>query len=514
MIRRPSRVFHVYRVLHAACVCIAACAFACSTNPVTGRPELLLMSTQQEAELGRKAAEQVAAQMGIVEDPGLVAYVSALGQHIARHSPRQDLTYQFQVVDMPEPNAFALPGGFVYVSRGLVALANDEAELANVIGHEIAHVAARHAAQRQTRAVGVGLVLLPAAIAGAALGSVLGAPGDAVSAGVNAPLQMLGVGMIAAYSRDQEREADRVGQAMVAEAGIDPHGMSDFMATLKAYEELQTGEARRPSFFDSHPATPERVDNTAQRAASLTWSPQPGVASDHAEFLRKIQGVLVGENPAEGVLEDERFLHPDLDFTVLFPEDWKSVNSRAAVGSFAPAEDGQIVLELAGEGDDPRAVANGELQKLGEQVSLQVAQSEDLQVGPHRAFRAAVIVSRGRDSVPLEFTWIAKSGLVYRFTAAARSDVFAGYRPLFRATPRSFRSLTAKERASIQEKRLRLAQARQGETLARLGSRSGNVWSAEETAVANGVDVGASLAAGQLVKVAVPQRYAPASAAR
>ena len=143
----------------------------CATNPVTGRPEFVLLSIAQEEELGRQAAKQFAEQLGLVEDPDLVAYVEAIGNRLARHSPRQDVSYRFQIADQEAPNAFALPGGWIYISRGALAISNSEAELAGVIGHEIGHVAARHSVQQQTRSIGVALLtLLGAAAAGAAAG--------------------------------------------------------------------------------------------------------------------------------------------------------------------------------------------------------------------------------------------------------------------------------------------------------------------------------------------------------
>src|SRR5690606_25608101 len=149
--RRPAR---------CALPLVSALLAACTTmvNPVTGQREVTLMSPQQEVAAGREAAAQVAEQIGLVEDPALQRYVEAIGQRLAAASPRRDVQYRFAIADMPEPNAFALPGGWIYVSRGLLAYANSEDELANVMGHEIGHVAARHAAQRQTRATGVGLL--------------------------------------------------------------------------------------------------------------------------------------------------------------------------------------------------------------------------------------------------------------------------------------------------------------------------------------------------------------------
>lgn len=490
--------------------CVATLA-ACAANPVTGRPELVLVSSAREQELGRQAAERVESQVGLLRDAELVGYVAEVGRRVASHSPRRDVTYSFQLVDLPEPNAFALPDGHIYVSRGLLALLNDEAELANVLGHELAHVAGRHSAQRQTRGVGLGLVLLPATVAGAALGVAIGAPGDLLGAAVNAPLRLLGGGMLAAYGRTQEREADRVGQAMAAEAGSDPRALSRFMATLEGYEKLHGGQPRRHGFFDSHPTTPERVAEAALRAEALAWTPGPAAAPDRAAFLGRLEGLLLGPNPAEGLFEEERFLHPDLGFTTVFPKGWQTVNARAGVGAFAPDGSAQVVLEIESEGSDPRAAAGAALEKLGAESGVRVVGVDDLSIASQPALRARLEVSArpGGRSLPVEITWVAKSGLVYRFTALAEPDAFQRHRPGLRAVSEGFRPLRADERSRIRETRLRLVSARSGESLEELSARSGNVWSPEETELANGLAPGARPASGQLLKVAVSQAYVP-----
>ena len=240
------------------------------------------MSPEREAALGAREAEKVSTQIGLVNDPALAAYVEQIGERVARHSPRRDVTYRFAVADMAEPNAFALPGGYVYVSRGLLAIANSEAELANVLGHEVGHVAARHSAQRETRALGIGLL--------STVGTVLaGASGGGDAAQAAAQLgQLAGAGLIASYGRDQERQADDVGQRLAAQAGWDPGAMASFLATLERESVLTAGETRRPSFLDSHPVTSERVRDTAARAGTLVVRPAAPVAESGARFLARL----------------------------------------------------------------------------------------------------------------------------------------------------------------------------------------------------------------------------------
>ena len=251
------------------------------------------MSTERENALGRQAAQEVEQSIGLVRDPELTAYIDALGQRLAQHSPRRDVTYRFHVADMPEPNAFALPGGYIYVSRGLLVIANSEAELANVIGHEIGHVAARHASQRETRSVGVGLL--------SALGTIVAgvAAGGQAAQAVSQLGQIAGAGLIASYGRDQERQADEVGQQLAAGSGWDPGAISNFFVTLERQTKLEHGE-RLPSFLDSHPMTSERAQTTAARARSLTVTPAPPVAATQRAFLHEFEDLLIGPDPGAG----------------------------------------------------------------------------------------------------------------------------------------------------------------------------------------------------------------------
>ena len=186
---------------------IVACT---SVNPATGRREVVLMSTEQEKEIDAREARRIEAQIGIVRDPELAAYVASLGNALAEHSPRRDVEYRFQILESEEPNAFALPGGHIYVSRGLIVAANSEAEIANVLGHEIGHVAARHAARQQAHVQTLGLATLIS---------------DLMSGGAEEQpeAEPLSGHFVARYARNQEREADRIGQDLAIKAGVDPH---------------------------------------------------------------------------------------------------------------------------------------------------------------------------------------------------------------------------------------------------------------------------------------------------
>ena len=470
----------------------------CATNPVTGRPELSFMSVERENELGRQGAREVEQTIGLVKTPVLTAYVDELGQRLAQHSPRHDVSYRFAVADMPEPNAFALPGGYIYVSRGLLAIANSEAELANVIGHEIGHVAARHASQRETRSVGVGLL---SALGAAAAGVVAGGP---AAQAVSQLGQIAGAGLIASYGRDQERQADEVGQKLAAESGWDPAAVSRFFTTLERQTTLEHGE-RLPSFFDSHPMTSERAQATAARARTLAVVPGPPIATTQADFLRKLDGLLIGPDPGEGVFRGSRFLHPGLGLALEFPDGWQTQNSADAVGAISPQQDAVIVLQPQGPPGDPRAAAMKAAQANG--LSLQNTASGSQ--GGMQTFRALVARQTQDGPVIYDLTWIAHPKVMLRLTGMAPQSRFQSQSTAFARVSRSVSKLDASERAGIRERRLRVVEARGGETLSALSSRSGNVWTLDETSIANGLAREPRLDKGQLVKIAVEVPYRP-----
>lgn len=488
-----------HRIRFVFChVAMCLLSVGCALNPVSGRPEVVVMTTAKEIEAGREEAKKIEEQIGLLTQHPAVDHVQAIGERLAEHSPRTDVPYSFHVVDMAEPNAFALPGGYVYVSRGLLVFANSEAELACVIGHEIGHVAARHAVQRATRtapiALATGLPALAVGILSPRLGRTVAGVGG-----------LAGTALLAPYSRSQETEADGVGQKMAAAAGWDPGGMPSFLHTL-AREEALSGGSKIPAFLRSHPSTPKRVEKTRKLAAQLASGPRTTIAADHAAFLHSLDGLAVGENPSRGLFDGQRFLHPDMDLTLLFPEGWKTQNAATFVRAQAPEGAALAVLEIQGPGEDPLAAAKSfaAVQKL-----KFTAQPEAFEVGELPAARGTVLLRGGSGELLLDFTWIVHHGAVFRLTGATgpgRADTFG---PVFREIAGSFRSLTLSELQGIHVIRLRIITARRGETLKELLARTNAVADAEKTAVVNGISADTSLDEGRLLKVTVWELYRP-----
>jgi predicted Zn-dependent protease len=454
---------------------------ACGGGSSAPKPRKTVLYTEADDQrVGEQQSLQVGGQLGFVDDPELEAYVDGIGKRLARHAPRGRYPYQFKVVDQDAPNAFALPGGYIYVSRGLLILANSEQELAGVLGHEIIHVAARHAAARQALVDGLGA------------------------------MQFLAGAAIAGFGRDQEREADRVGQGLAGIAGYDPDGLPRFLRQLEFQERLRLGGSRLPGFFDSHPATAERIASASSRARSIAWRPEPTLAAGREGYLRHVDGLTVGAGAREGVFQGDRFLHPELLFTLRFPSGWHMQNTRQAVGALSPRRDAVVMLELQGFGDDPEMAASQFLSSPAA-GNVHAETVQPIRIGALPGYRVQGR-AHGGAAVPVVFTWIAYRGSIYRITGLSRppADRFAG---TFRAVARSFRPLPPEALAGVRETHVRVVSARDGETLKQISERTGNTWNLQELAVVNGLYADATLASGDLVKVAVAERYGGGPAA-
>jgi len=474
----PRRAETRIRRSIALLLCTSALAGCGGRAPTQEHPrEVILRSEDVDQKVGEQTAQDVKAELGLIEDPELVAYVGSVGARLARYAPPRNFEYSFQIVDQEAPNAFALPGGYIFVSRGLLTLANSEDELANVLGHEIVHVAARHAAARQE-----------------------------VGRSLPAKLDWLQGSYLASYGRDQEREADRQGQGLAAAAGYDPGGLVRFLRELEHTERLELGSSRLPAFWDTHPSTNTRVAEAGARANLTPWTRQTPIAATQADFLHRMEGLAIGARAAEGVFVADQFMHADLDLYVRFPPDWKTVNTRSAVGAISPQRDAQIFLEIQGPGDDIERAAGEYVAEVADS-GFRVESAQALRIGPKTAFRVEGQFLTPGGPLAAQLTWLARNSSIYRFTAVAPAPIFRRYTGLFISVPRSLRGLEAHERAKIQEKRLRIAIAREGESLLELSERTANRWDIQETAVMNGLRADHMLDPGQLVKIAISENY-------
>jgi predicted Zn-dependent protease len=311
---------------------------ACATNPVTGTPDLVLMSEDQEIQLGREAAHEVLKAYRSYEDPRLQRYVSRIGRELSAHSHRSHVVFHFTVLDSPEVNAFALPGGYIYITRGILAYLNSEAELAGVLGHEIGHVTARHSVRQHTAQTATQLLNV-------IVGSKAGAPFGDLS-------QVLGTALVRGYGREHELEADRLGAEYMARLGYDPDEMLNVVRVLKAQEQFEIQRARQEGrtpriyhgLFATHPDNDRRLQEVIGAARRLKpATPKP---ANRRAYLEHLEGLGFGPGEQDGVLRGRHFYHLGLDFALAFPEGWRVENRADRLLATAPGNDALIQLNV------------------------------------------------------------------------------------------------------------------------------------------------------------------------
>jgi predicted Zn-dependent protease len=314
---------HATRTLFAilAILLLAPTLHGCAINPVTGQRELTLMSEGQEIQLGAQSDGAIVAQYGLLDDAEAAAYVQGIGARMVPVSHRPDLEFHFRVLDDPVVNAFALPGGYVYITRGILTYLNSEAGLAGVVGHEIGHVTARHGVQRYSQQALLGL--------GLGLGSVLSET-FANYAGLAGQAGQL---LLLKYGRDDERQSDQLGVEYATKIGYDTNDMAGFFYTL---HRLSPEGGRLPSWMSTHPDPGERVGNV--QALTTQWQGQTAgpYSAKREEFLRVIDGLVFGQDPREGFVRGNTFHHPQLKFRFPVPQGWQLQNGKSQVLMVSP----------------------------------------------------------------------------------------------------------------------------------------------------------------------------------
>ena len=469
-------------------------------NPVSGQTERSVMSEAGEVEEGRKAHAQVLQEYGVVKDARLQAYVNGIGQRLAKLSHRQQLQWHFTVLDSPDINAFALPGGYVYVTRGIMAYMESEAELAGVIGHEIGHVTARHGAQRATRQQDAGLGVLAATLLGAVLESqgVAGA-GQAASQ----VSQAVASGYVASYGREQELQSDRLGAEYLARSAYDPRTMIKVITTLKNQERFAADLARaegraapaQNSWLASHPSNDQRLQQITQLAAQYT-----GTYNDEgrARYLQAINGMAFGEGADQGVTRGQQFYHLPLGLALTAPAGWKIQNEADQLTLISPERDAALVMKTV----PPQAGTTHDdiIRKL---LKPSQGRSERLVINGLQATRfvGARATPQGQLQA-LDVTLVnGPAGGVFVLSPVGRDALaLQRARAQLQAAQNSFRPLTAADRAAARPWALKtVAYPRGGFT--ELARNSPLPQAESQLRLINGLYGGGEPKAGQLVKV-------------
>ena len=464
---------------------------SCATNPVTGKRQVVLMSEAQEIAMGKEADPQIVAQYGLYEDKALQDFITQKGKQMAAISHRPNLDYEFKIVDSDVINAFAVPGGYVYFTRGIMAHFNNEAEFAGVLGHEIGHIAARHSVEQQRNAI-LGQLGL---IAGIVIAPELAQFAEAASQG-------LGL-LFLKFGRDAERESDKLGVEYSSKIGYNAHEMAGFFNTLER-KGAESGAAELPNFLSTHPNPAERhvtVDKLATEWQQQLKLTNPQV--NRNEYLKRIEGLVYGEDPRGGYLENNVFYHPELKFQFPVPANWSYQNSPQRV-QLAPKDGKALMFLTLAQGNSLQEAANAALQ----QYSLQPLESRQVTVNGLPAI-AVVADQKSQQQQQQQAAavrtlsyFIQYGGNIYHIIGVSAVNDFNTYSPYFTSTMQNFRQLTEAAKLNKQPERVRIKTVSQNTTLEQ-ALRNYNVNSnrLEEHAVLNGMKLSDRVAQGTMIKI-------------
>ena len=466
----------------------------CATNPVTGKKEVMLVSEGQELAMGAQSDPAVTAQMGLYPDKKIQNFINEKGKKMGAVSHRPTLTYQFRVVDSPVINAFAIPGGYVYFTRGIMAHFNNEAQFAGVLGHEIGHITARHSAKQQTNSIIGQVGLMGAMIASPRLAQF----GEQAMQG----MQLL----FLKFSRDDESQADGLGVEYSSKIGYDASQMADFFQTLAREQEAKGGQAV-PDFLSTHPNPADRFNVVHQEADA--WKAKNGnpktLAVNRDQYLRLIDGLVYGEDPKQGFVENGVFYHPDLKFRFPIPTGWKSQNSPSQFQMADPAGKALLLLLPA-----PGATPEEAVQAIAKQMSLQA--TEEPRRTTINGFPALVFVADQVQQDPQsgqQATGVRVLGHViqdgkslYAFLGVSAPADFPAYAPQFSGVAEGFQRLTDRDKLGRQPERIRIRKLALRSNLQQALKTAGIPEKRyEELAILNGMALNEQVNAGSLIKV-------------
>ncbi len=475
--------------LFALPLALALLVFGCATNPVTGKKELSFVSESQEIEAGRQSKVATQAEFGFYADPALAGKLESMGQALAAKSHRPDLPWEFSLLDDPTVNAFAAPGGFIYITRGILPYCNNEAQLAGIVGHEIGHVTARHSAAASTREQLAGLGLM----VGSVVSESIARYGQTVGQG-------LGL-LFLKYGRDQENESDRLGVEYSIKGGYDPREMP---ATYRMLSRISGSEgARLPTYLSTHP-DPAAREATVRALAATQVGARTDLTVGRDAFLRRLDGLVFGTDPRQGYFEAGRFYHPEMKFTMDFPTGWKTQNARSAVTAVNQAQRAVMQVSLVAAGSlTPAALA----QKLVADGQVTSADGRAETIGGYAAWTGSVGVKDEQGQAGRLALVLLRQSPSVMFRMIGQVAPGSAAEQAFLASARSFRPLTEAARLNPTPAKIKITPAPKagsfGQVVAAMGAQGLSV---EQTAILNGVETGDAIPAGRLLKTVVPAK--------
>lgn len=487
-----TQMKRLIRCIHTLFYAAAATAlYSCSVNPVSGKKEIVFMSQEKEIALGAESHPSIVATMGLYEDKKLQDFINDKGKAMARISHRPDLPYQFYIVDSPVVNAFAVPGGYVYFTRGIMAHFNNEAEFAGVLGHEIGHVTARHSARQQTSQIlGQGALM-----AGMILSPQVRAMGESAAQG----LQML----MLSYSRAHESESDEIGVTYSSKIGYDANEMAQFFGTLKRLSD-KSGQAI-PTFQSTHPDPGDRYTKVQALAKSYQAGHPGNYSINRDGYLRMINGIIYGNDPRQGFVENNAFYHPELKFQFPVPKGWQYENSPIQF-QMAPSDGKSLMLLTLASGNTLEEAA----QNIVKQYNFKVLENTRQTINGNPAL---VMISQQQaeqqqgqavdpKTVVQVATWIIQyNGSMYVLHGMAYQSGFQSQFNTFKSVAGGFKSLSDPSKLNRKPERILIKTVdRDGTFQQTMQSLQMPANRLDELGILNGMEPNDKVTRGMLIK--------------
>ena len=460
----------------------------CATNPATGRRQLMLMSVQQEIQIGREADAEVRKQMGVYNNQEVQQYVSRIGQQLARAAHRPNLPWTFAVVDESAVNAFALPGGFIYLTRGIMPFLRDEAELAAVLGHEVGHVDARHSAEAYSRQQIAGGGLLVAQILAPEYGNLIGAGGGLAAQAI-----------LLRYGREAELESDQLGVGYASRGGWQPLAMQGLLSTLARLDEAQGSRRGIPNWALTHPPAADRVVKVKE--AVTTAAATGAKTTNRQNFERVLDGLVFGDSREKGIVRGSEFVHPVLRFALRFPDNWEIINSNEQVVA-RQGQDGRaaMLLELAEGSGSIEQTARADMAEAG----LREANGGRTRINGLDAYVGTYQGASNGTNIGVRAAYIRSGQYTYLVAGLAPVSDFNRVERAFSQAIQTFRPLSAQEADRIQPNRVDFYTVRSGDTWDSIArSAGGSAVKASTLAIMNGQEPGTPPRAGDRIRIVV-----------
>lgn len=464
-------------------MCAVLFVFSCARNPVSGKREVVLMSEAQEIELGKQTDPQVIEQFGLYPDNNIQQYIQQMGQRMVDVSHRKNIKYTFRVIDADFINAFAIPGGYVYFTRGILGHFNNEAEFMGVLGHEIGHIAARHSVEQQRNQL-FGQIGL---IAGIVLVPDLAPYAESASQAMQL--------MFLKFSRDAEKESDRLGVEYSSKLGYDAQKMANFFNTLKQKE----GGSTLPEFLSTHPDPGNRYKTVSQLAQE--WKQKLGLTNpkeNRSLFLQKIDGIVYGEDPKQGFVENNVFYHPDLRIQFPIPAGWNHQNSPQSF-QMAPSNGKALLMLTLAPGSSLTEAANQAMQRY----KLTPVEQSSITVNGLNALAITADQQQQNGSVRSISYFIQQRNSIVHMIGAAALQHFNDVLPTFLHTMQQFRELTDNEKINRKAKRIKVVPANASTFSEALAKQNIAKDQYTELAILNGMTINQTLEPGSLIKIIV-----------